>query len=452
MNYIKNVLFIILILISGSAYSQTMWSLEDCVAYAIEHNLNLKDFKYSRDTGKETYRQAVRSLLPNINANSNYNIRYGRSVDPNNNSIVNTDFFSNNYSLDSSIDLFQGFQKLNAIKASKFLYQATQEEVFQQKYLLAFRVMSAFYDIQFMQGLLTIAQEQEQVSQDNYNLVKRQVELGQKAGADLYEAESTLLTDKLLVTQSKNNLEAANLVLIQEMNLQGASSISIQTTGAETIDETEISQMHQDSIYNKATQFVPIIKAQELRAKAAKKEVAVARGDLYPSLSFFAGYGTGYFETTINEDTGETIPFNTQITDNASQYIGLTLNIPISNGWSARSKVKQQKVALQRANNNLDLQKQELYQLIQQLVQEGNALKTEAEQSAQKKEAQGLSFKIAQKKYEKGLISAIELYQSKNLLANAQNENLQVRLRLKVNESTLAFYRGLPVFNINRTY
>lgn len=452
MNYKNKIIFFLLILVSLQAYSQEAWSLDDCVAYAIEHNLDLNDFKYNRDSGKETYRQSIRNLLPSINASSDYNIRYGRSVDPNDNSFVNTDFFSNSYSLNSSVDLFQGFQKLNSIKASKFLFKATQEEVLQQKYLLAFRVMSAFYDIQFMEGLLTISKEQEEVSQNNYDLVKRQVELGQKAGADLYEAESALLADKLLVTQSENNLAAANLSLIQEMNLAGTSLITIKTNEIGTIDKNEVSVRNQDSIYNKATQFVPIIKAQELRAKAAKKEVAVARGDLYPSLSFFAGYGTGYFETNTNPDTGGIIPFRTQIKDNASQFVGLSLSIPISNGWSARSRVKQQKVALKRADNNLNVQKQELYQLIQQLVQEGSALTSEVQQSAQRMKAQGLSFKIAQKRYEKGLINAIELYQAKNLLANAQNENLQVRLRLKVNESTLDFYRGLPVFNINRAY
>ena len=183
--------------------SQERWSLDDCVSYALEHNLQLNNFKYTTQSNKETYRQSVRSLLPNINAFSNYSIQFGRSTDPEDNSIINTDFFSNNYSLESSMDLFQGFQKLNTIKASKFLYRATQEETLQQKYLLAFRVMSAFYDILFFEGLLAISKEQQSVSQANYDLVKKQIELGLKAGADLYEAESLLLTDQLKVTQSR---------------------------------------------------------------------------------------------------------------------------------------------------------------------------------------------------------------------------------------------------------
>ena len=135
--------------------------------------------------------------------------------------------------------------------------------------------------------------------------------------------------------------------------------------------------------------------------------------------------------------------------DNTNQFFSFALNVPISNGWSSRSRVKQQKIALQRAKNNAEIQEQELYQLIQQLVQEHNALNTEVQQTEKRSKSQELAFSIAQKRYEKGLINAIELGRAKNLFATAQNENLQVRLRLKVNKSTLDFYNNLPVFNIN---
>lgn len=432
----------------GSIIAQETWTLDECVTYALEHNLQLNDFEYTNQGNRETYRQSVRNLLPSVNASSSYLISYGRAEDPNTGTFVNQDFYSNNYSLESSIDLFQGFQKINSIKASKFLFKATQEEVLQQKYLLAFRVMQAFYDIQFFEGLVEISKEQLIVSQSNYNLVEKQVELGLKAGADLYEAESLLLTDKLNVTQSNNQLASAKLTLIQEMNLENTSEIAIQKDLQEEVSNFESEEMKSDSIYTEARAFLPMIKAQEFRAKAAKKQVAVSRGRLYPSLSFFAGIGTGYFETT-RDTLGNTLPFREQFRDNTSQYIGVNLNVPISNGWSARSRVKQSKIEKLRAENNLKTQEQELFQAIQQLVQDYNSLEVELIQSNQKMEAQNLAFTIAQKRYEKGLINALELFTAKNLYASAQNENLQVKLRSEINKSTLDFYRGLPVFDIN---
>ncbi len=444
---IKISLFFLLVLGAGLS-AQEKWTLDACVTYALQNNLQLNDYEYTNLSNKETYAQSIRNLLPTINGSSNYYINFGRSTDPFTNDIVTTDFFTNNYSLESSIDLFQGFQKINSIKASKFLYKATQEEVLQQKFLLAFRVMQAFYDIQFFEGLVAISQEQLAVSKSNYELVKKQIELGLKAGADLYEAESLLLTDELNLTQSKNQLATAKLTLIQEMNLENTSDIDIQESLEDVSFDFDNEAIKSDSVYNEARDFLPLIKAQELRAKAAKKQLAVSRGKLYPSLSLFAGVGTGYFETT-RDSLGKTLPFREQFRDNTSQYIGVSLSVPISNGGSAWSNIKQAKIEKLRAENNLKTQEQVLFQTIRQLVQDYNSLLVELAQSDKKVEAQNLAFTIAQKRYEKGLVSALELFTAKNLFASAQNENLQVRLKAEINKSTLDFYRGLPVFNIN---
>ncbi len=440
--------FVFFLLLGANTLAQEKWTLDECIAHALEHNLQLNNFEYTADAGREDYRQSIRNLLPVVNASSEYNVNSGRAEDPNTGTFVVQDFFSNNYSLVSNIDLFQGFQKINSIKASKFLYMAAKEESLHQKYLLAFRVMQAFNNIQFSEGLVAIANEQLEVSKTNYRLVEKQIELGLMAGADLYEAKSAMLADELNLTQSENLLAAAKLALIQAMNLKNTSEIEIMADIDQVVETERASKMQSDSVYTKAREFLPLIKAQELRAQAAKKQVGVARGSLYPSLSLFAGVGTGYFET-FRDSLGSTLPFRTQFRDNTSRFYGLSLNVPITNGWSARSRVKQAKIEKLRQENNLEVQEQELFQTIQQLVQEYNSLLVELEQSDQNMEAQRMAFTIAQKRYEKGMINGIELFTAKNLFASAQNENLQVRLRSEVNKSTLDFYSGLPIFNIN---
>src|SRR5690606_37989609 len=131
------------------------------------------------------------------------------------------------------------------------------------------------------------------------------------------------------------------------------------------------------------------------------------------------------------------------------KYVGVQLSIPITNGWSAHSQVKQQKIAYLRQRNALEIQEQELFKILQQLLQDQGSLITEYDQSRQKVKAQELSFTIAQKRYEKGVIYLLELFQANNLSGLARNEDLDVGLRLKVNQKTWDFYRGLPVFNIN---
>ena len=445
MNFKKGKLFFSLLLITRYVSAQEKWTVDDCVSYALEHNLTLLDYQYLESSEKESYKQSIRNLLPRVSGSADYNIRYGRSTDPYTNDIINTDFFSNSYSMGASIDLFQGFQKINTIKARKLLFRASKETAQQQRFLLALRVMKAYHDIQFYEGLLAISQEQLTISEANFKLAKKQIELGLKAGADLYEAESLLYTDQLDLTQNENLLQAAKLSLIQEMNLENTNTLELNPIVPNNMAESD---METDSIYGLAKDFVPLLRAQRYRAEAAKKELAVTRGRLYPSLSFATGYGTGYYETT-RDTMGLTIPFKNQITDNASRYIGFSLNVPIFNAWSTRSAIKQQKIALDRELNNLKIQEQEIFKAIQQLVQENEALKVEHLLSEKQIMAQGQAFEVAQKKYEKGLFTFMELGLAKSMYATAQNKNLQVKLLLQINRNTLSFYQGLPVFNIN---
>ena len=232
------------------------------------------------------------------------------------------------------------------------------------------------------------------------------------------------------------------------MNLTDTNDINLQLEEESNQEAIANQEVTVDSLYATARTFVPIVKSQEYRVKAAKKQLQSTRGTLYPSLRVVAGMSSRFSETNT-DDNDDVVPFSDQISENFARFVGAELSIPLTNGWSNRSRVKQQKIAYLQAKNNLKLQEQELFQLIQQLVQTHDALVVELGQSNKRVEAQEIAFQIAQKRYEKGLINAIELFQAKNLFGTAQNENLQVSLRLKVNESTIDFYKGLPIFNIN---
>lgn len=449
MNPRVTLFFVVLLLNYSPLISQEIWTLNDCISYAIKHSLTLKNNNYDKASSNEDYRQSIRNLLPNISLNSDYNIRYGRSTDPFTNDVTNTDFFSNNYSINTNIDLFEGFKKLNAIRAAKFIYEAFEEELLQEKYLLSFRVMEAYYNILFYKGLLKNSIEQLKISEENYHLVKKQIELGLKAGVELYEVESNLLTDKLSVTKHENLVTSATLKLIQEMNLDSISEIEIEPLTIQEIEyQNKPNRVVLDSLFDRAKYSVPEMKAQQLRLKAAEKNLQRIKGDLYPSLRFFAGYRTGFFETNLNQQ-GQLIPFSTQIKDNASRFVGVSLNIPISNRWVSRSRVNQQKIAVLRAKNDLAIQEQQLFQLLQELIQNQQALITEKNQIDKKIQVQKLTYKMAQKRYSKGMINSLELFQAKNSYAMAKNESLQTAIRLRMNQSTIDFYNGLPVFNIN---
>lgn len=429
--------------------SQSEWTLEGCIQYALENNLTLQSLAYASALGDEQHKQSFRAFLPSAVASTNYNIRYGRSIDPNTNDVSTVNFFSNNYSLDAGMDLFLGFQRINQIASTRFVSLALTEESQQEKYLLAFRVMQAYYDILYFEELVDISRLQADISARNCASVKREIELNMKAGADLYEAQSVLVSDQLALTQSLNSLKAARLRLSQEMNLQDQTQIQIEKRTTLPIEREDYRTILPDTLYQNALGFIPVIQAQRLRVLAAEKDLAGSRGALIPSVSFFAGYGTSFFETNKNE-LNKIIPFKTQVSENAFQYIGLSLDIPLIQGGRAYTQIQTSKIAVLQAQNVLEIQKQELKNIINQLVQDYEASIAEYAQTQQQEAARKLSFEIAQKQYEKGLIKVLDLYTAKNRYATAQNLNLQVKLRLQLQEKTLAFYQGLPQFDVKK--
>ncbi len=447
MNQKVSIFTILYLAFSSLMFGQKKWSLDECIAFALKNNLVISNNQYTENANKESHRQSIRSLLPNLNANNFYNKSFGRSIDPNTNTISNNSNFSNNYWLELGLDLFQGFKKINTIKATKLAYLASQEDTKQEKYLLGFRVMNAYYDILYFQEALEISKQQVSISELNYKTIDKKINLGVSAKSDLYEAESILFTDKLQTTKNENDLMAAKLKLIQEMNLEGSTDINIQSNTLEQYSEKNTSNFQVDSIYRKAINFLPIIASNELKVKEAKTQIKVSRGDYYPILRFGYSVGSRYLET--NRDTsGNTIGFTEQFDQNLYKSITLSLNIPIFNGGIKRSEVRQKKIALLRAENTLKTQKQEVLKTIQDLVLKQYSLTNEYSQSKLKVASQELAFTTAQKKYDRGIINAYELFTAKNLFATAKNENLQIKLSLLLNKKTLDFYKGMPILKI----
>ncbi len=82
---LKTYITTLLLFASAVVSAQQVWTLDECVAYAIKNNLQINDFELNTDSNKESYRQSVRNLLPIINGFADYSINFGRSINPENN-------------------------------------------------------------------------------------------------------------------------------------------------------------------------------------------------------------------------------------------------------------------------------------------------------------------------------------------------------------------------------
>lgn len=430
----------------GMVTAQKQWTLDECIGYALKNNLNIESQKITTESDRENFTQSKRSRLPYLSAGTNYNISFGKSVDPNTNDVTYNNFASNSYSLNGNISLFDGFIKNNQIAYHRFVYLAGVENEKATKIEIAFQVMNAFHNSLYYKGLLDIVREQKELSEMNLEKIRKQEEVGLSAKTEILEIEARLADEELLVIRTLNQLKASILELKKEMNYPANEELELaEISDSEILGATVFENA--DSIYSLALEYLPTVKAKNRQLKAVEKSLAIARGSLYPSLSLSGGYYTGFYETR-KDDLGNSISFKNQLKNNASQAVGVSLSIPIFNRWNVRSNIKLNKLALEKEKVELENFKNQLYYEIESYCQDLSAMSAEYLQAIKQTESNQLAFDVAQKKKEQGLFNVVEFYTSKNLLSNAQGELLRTRLQYLLKRKTIDFYMGKPVFEI----
>ena len=425
--------------LAGNAlFAQDIWDLNRCISYAIEHNLGLKKMEVQEQIAAEDFSQAKRNLLPGISASSRAGVSFGRSVDPNTNDIVNTEFFNNSYELGASVTLFDGFRQINQIEYQKFRKKAGELNRLNAADDLAFAVMSSYFEVLYYQGMLKIAGEQVETSRLNLRKIEKQVELGMKSKTDLLEMKANYETEELRRIQVENSLKSSRLQLMQRMNNISDGDLLLKEVADPLVSPEKPDRQNLFSSY---TQWSPYFKSYEAQMFASRKALAISRSQLYPTLNAFGSAGTGFYETT-KDDNGKTIQFGSQLKNNLNQYLGASVNIPIFSRWGTRSNVKKAKLQYEYSQNTLEEEKQKLYFEMVSNLNELEALEKEYAQYMRQQEADQQAFQASEKKFEQGLINVVDFYIAKNRLASSGSQVLKARMLWEAKRKILDFYQG----------
>lgn len=448
----KRLIFTLLFLSILTAISTAQeMTLNECIRYALENNLAYANKNIESAIANEQYVQTKRDFLPTLNAGGSANKRYGRSIDPTTNTFVNQDFFSMNFYLDSQLDLFRGFTRLNASKFQKIHYLMSRENIKQQEMEIAFAVMNKYYDVLYFSRLKDIVQEQVELTALNLMNTEKLIELGLKAESDLLEMKAQEATELHNLVLAENQHDMALLALKNLMNFPVNEDLSLQTEEIPTATDALFAP---DLVYAAALGHMPGVQHANLDVEVAQKQFNIARGELSPRLSLGASVYTNYADSRkehidLNHPDNSalrTIPFRDQWSQNMAQSVYLSLQIPIFNRWNGMSRVKRARLERVMAQNRQQEEQQKLYQLINEDIQQLKSLQNERNLLLAKKEALQEAFVISEKKLEQGLINVIEFYTAKNQLAQAEADWMRTLLQLKVKEQTIRFYMGEKIY------
>ncbi len=438
----KNRLFIsfLVALNALSVLAQEKWSLEKCISYAIEHNLQIKQQMAAKDKSEVELNTAKWSRLPNLSAGASHSFNFGRSLQSDNTyQKLNTQ--NTGLNLKTNVPLFTGLQIPNNIALSKLNLEAATEDLNKAKEDISIQVATLYLQVLFNGELVEVARNQTELSNELLMQKEEFFKNGKASEAEWYEAKARLAQDRLSAVQAENEYKLALLDLSQLLELPSPDNFSIEfpDTYMEKYKGRVLSSPAE--IYNQAILIKPSIKAATYRLQGAGKSVKIARSAYFPQLSLGAGIETNYYRVSGMSNNG----FRTQMRDNFSQYIGLQLSIPIFNRLSTRNNVRLAKIQQSTLNWQLEDSKKALYKEIQQAYYNAIGAETRYESSLTANKAAEASFNLIKVKYEEGKANSTEYNESRTNWIKAVSENIQAKYDYIFRTKILDFYKGIPL-------
>lgn len=473
----KNPVIILLLiaffsLSSMKGNAQEAWSLQKCIEHAIGNNISVKQNELSAEMAKENYNQSIANLLPSLNAGASHSYNWGQRIDPFTNQFATNRVRSNNFYLSSQVTLFSGLQLQNTLKQNSLNYLSGKYDVEKMKNDIALNVATAYLNILFAQELLSVANTQKQTTENQVDRTKKLVDAGTLPLGSLLDLQAQLASDELNVVNTQNQLDIANLSLVQLLNLEKTAGFAIIKPELDMPANPALAGSAEE-VYNYALSNQPSIKSAETKVLSAERGEKIAKGSAYPSITMSGSIGSGYSglsKKVVGYETGapsvigytpdtipvysvassvipitETTPFGEQLKNNINENLGFNLNIPIFNGWQSHNAISRAKIAKQNAEYTLELSKQTLRQTIEQAhVDAQSALK---QYYATQKTVDALSqaFEYAEKRFNVGALNSTDYNTAKNSLNNAQSDLLRNKFNYIFKSKVLDFYMGKPI-------
>lgn len=416
-------------------------SLDECMRYAVEHSATVAQQSYTNNNYRQDYIASIADMVPSISGTVGASTSFGRSVDPETNTYTDVSNFDNSYSLSVSVPVFSGLSRINTLRATRVMRRQGAEELQLARDQVALKTMEAYFDVVYYTESVRLAREQYETSLAEVTRTRKLLELGLKSSSDMAEVESQCASDDYLVMQQQNNLALAEIALAEAMNFPGDKRLTVDTDVA--VETPAGVAFGYDEVLANALENNPKAVAAGYNERYSRLSLSVARGNLFPSIYLGGGYSTNYFMNLDNRSLYSS--FSRQFSDNRGFYVSLQLNIPIFNGLSSRTNVRKARnnwhIAEQKRVETLRSLQSEVAQAYQQMLGYGK----EFVYATKKTEAAQRAYEAVSGKYERGLVSAIELQTAADNLLEARSERLRARLQYIIKVRLVEYYNGEPL-------
>lgn len=478
--FFYNVLATGLLLFSSSVFAQQKtWTLEECVNYALTHNVSVKNTEMDVALAEITKKEAKGNFLPSINGNANHSWNVGLNQNITTGLLQNQTTQFSSVGLQAGVDIYKGLQNQYTLRRSNLALHASRYQLEKIQEDISLNVINAYLQILFNKELVRVQEQQLVYDLKQLERVTSLVEAGNVPKGDLLDIQATVAKDEQNKIVAQNNLLISKISLSQLLQLKDYEDFDIAVSQMETKDSAVLLENAQ-TIVARAKQTRTQLKIAQNNIEIAQKDVQIAQSRFQPTLQAYYNFNTraaysdqiiGYVPNANNpysvvgtvEGTNQNViaqnfspllgspdPILDQFDRNKGHSFGFSLNVPILNGLSVRNNVARNKINLEKAKINLEQEEQNLEKTVYTAYTDTNAALKAYEAAVKTLSFREQSFEYAKARYEVGLLNIFDFTQSQTLLVNAQSEALRTKYDYIFKTKILEFYFGIPVTDLTR--
>ncbi|AEI49450.1 TolC family protein [Runella slithyformis] len=462
--------------------AQQRYNLQQSITIALENNLQLRQLMLQVQTNQNVFEQSKWQRYPTLNFSGSQGLQSGRNIDPFTNQFVEQTVNFSNFSLNTGVNVFNGYQQKNIIKQNQLNVQATQKDVESNRNALVLNVASAYITLLNNQEQLEFARRQAETTRLQLDRTERLVKAGSLSQINLYDIQSQLANDELSIVNAQNNIELAKLTLKQYLNLPASEAFEIEPITLPAPSSAPYNATL-EQVYNAAIKYLPDLDAANLRIESAKTAIEIARGAKLPSITLGGGLSSSFSSAAPKQrfvgDGGESktvdVPSSTryvsyagfsvpviekvtipsgaiqnfgyfdQLGFNRNASLSLSLRMPIFNGYQVRYRIANAMIQ----QKNQEYQYQIIQNQIRQTVEQAyysmvNAAKR-YEATSRQIESLELSFKAAELRLNAGAINATEYNIAKTNLDRSRASLIQAKYEFLFRTKILDFYQSRSI-------
>ena len=434
----KKLLIIGLLFSCLSTVAQKKWTLKECIDYAIENNISIKQSQLDLETSEINKRGAVGNFLPDLNSGLRHSWQNGLTSSASGiNSIKKQQ--TSNVSINSNIVLYDGLRNIRNLHKANLGILANQYQLEDMKDNISLNIINAYLQVAFNKEALKIAIHQSEVNKKELARSQELAAAGTIPQGDLLEIESSIADQEQTIINTKNAVRISKINLANILAIIDYNSFDI----AEEIEITSTTILEKTpfEIYTKALETRNDIKNSEVAVEISEDNLKLSKGVYHPTFSGGYSFGSNYFSNNlINSD-----PFETQLKDNKTHNFFLRLNIPIFNRLQNSNSLKRSKIEVEKSKLALEQSKINLKSKVNQSYNDALSAHAVYEASEKSLIARKEAFRYSQEKFDLGLMNSFDYSLARIRYENAENDVIKAKYDYFFKAKVLEFYFGIPL-------